>query len=84
MKIKSEQVGQSLTVNIEDVVDKSSIISTIESCANGQCACSTDEYAKVTSIEIAPGINSIQLNIEVKPGEIIDPGCISECLEPNS
>ena len=84
MKIESVQVGQFLKVNIDEVLDKSSIISTIESCANGQCACSTDEYQKVSSIVIEPGANSIHLNIEVKPGETIDPACISECLEPNA
>ncbi len=84
MKIESVQVGQFLKVNIDEVLDKSSIISTIESCANGQCACSNDEYQKVSSIAIEPGLNSIQLNIEVKPGETIDPNCISECLEPNA
>ena len=84
MKIQSEQVGQSLTVNIEDVIDKASIISTIESCTDGNCACSTDEYQKVASMQISPGVDSIQLNIEVKPGEVIDPTCISDCLEPKN
>ena len=82
MKVESTQVGQALTVNIEDVKDKAAIIETIEGCADGSCACSTDEYQKVQSINIVPGVNSIQLNIEVKPGEVIDPNCISECLTP--
>jgi hypothetical protein len=33
-------------------------------------------------MQIVPGPNSIQLNIEVKAGEVIDPNCISECLAP--
>ena len=84
MKIESTQVGQKLTVNLDEVTDKENVIETIGGCADGSCACSTDEYQKVQSIEIVPGKNSIQLNIEVKPGEVIDPACISECLDPNS
>ena len=82
MKIKSTQVGQALTVNIEDVTNKSAILETIDGCADGSCACSTDEYKKVQSIDIVSGPDSIQLNIEVKPGEVIDPNCISDCLSP--
>ena len=82
MDIKSTQAGSSLVVNIEDVADKKVILETIQGCADGSCACSTDEYQKVESMQILPGANSIQLNIEVKAGEIIDPNCISECLAP--
>lgn len=84
MDIKSNQSGSSLVVNIEDVTDNNAIMETIQGCADGSCACSTDEYQKVASIEILPGANSIQLNIEVKAGEVIDPNCISECLIPNT
>jgi hypothetical protein len=83
MDIKSTQSGSSLVVNIEDVADKNAILETIQGCADGSCACSTDEYQKVESMQILPGANSIQLNIEVKAGEIIDPNCISECLTPH-
>ena len=82
MKLSSEQVGAKLTVNLDDVKDKDAIIETIAGCADGSCACSTDEYQKVETMQIVPGPNSIQLNIEVKPGEVIDPNCTSECLEP--
>jgi hypothetical protein len=83
MDIKSTQSGSSLVVNIKDVADKNAILETIQGCADGSCACSTDEYQKVESMQILPGANSIQLNIEVKAGEIIDPNCISECLAPH-
>ncbi len=83
MEIKSAQTGTKLVVAIEDVSDKSAILNTIQGCADGQCACSTDEYQKVESMDIITGPNSIQLNIEVKPGEVIDPNCISDCLDPD-
>ena len=80
MDIKSTQSGSSLVVNIDDLPDKNAILETIQGCADGSCACSTDEYQKIESMQIVPGANSNQLNIEVKVGEIIDPNCISECL----
>lgn len=80
MDIKSTQSGSSLVVNIDDLPDKNAILETIQGCADGSCACSTDEYQKIESMQIVPAANSIQLNIEVKVGEIIDPNCISECL----
>lgn len=83
MDIKSSQSGSSLVVNIEDLADKNAILETIQDCADGNCACSTDEYQKVESMQILPGLNSIQLVIEVKAGETIDLNCISECLTPN-
>ncbi len=83
MDIKSAQTGSSLIVNLDNIADKEAVLDTIQGCANGSCACSTDEYQKVETMQILPGVNSIQLNIEVKAGEIIDPNCISECLSPN-
>jgi hypothetical protein len=83
MEIKSNQSGSSLIVNLENVSDKNAVLETIQGCADGNCACSTDEYQKVETMQILPGPDSIQLNIEVKAGEVIDPNCISECLAPH-
>jgi hypothetical protein len=83
MEIKSAQTGSSLIVNLENISDKNAVLDTIQGCADGSCACSTDEYQKVELMQILPGVNSIQLNIEVKAGEVIDPNCISKCLAPH-
>ena len=84
MDINSTQTGSSLIVNLENVSDKDAVLETIQGCAGGNCACSTDEYQKVETMQIIPGPDSIQLNIEVKAGEVIDPNCISECLAPQA
>jgi hypothetical protein len=84
MDINSVQSGTSLIVNIDNVEDKKAILETIEGCADGRCACSTDEYQKVERMQILSGPESIQLNIKVKPGEVIDPNCISDCLSPTN
>ena len=84
MEISSRQIGTKLRIDIKDLVNKKAVLETIEGCASGQCACSTDEYQKVESMDIITGPNSIQLDIEVKLGEVIDPNCISDCLDPNT
>ena len=38
MKIESAQVGQKLTVNLDEVTDKENFIETIGGCADGSCA----------------------------------------------
>ena len=83
MDINSTQTGSSLIVNLENVSDKDAVLETIQGCADGNCACSTDEYQKVETMQVIPGPDSIQLNIEVNAGEVIDPNCISECLAPH-
>ncbi len=83
MEIKSAQSGSSLIVNLDNIADKKALLDTIQGCADGSCACSTDEYQKVETIQILSGVDSIQLNIEVKSGEVINPNCISECLAPH-
>jgi hypothetical protein len=84
MDIKSVQIGTSLIVNIDNVKDKQAILETIEGCADGSCVCSTDEYQKVETMQILSGPKSIQLNVQVKSGEVIDPNCISDCLNPTT
>ena len=84
MDINSTQTGSSLIVNLENVSDKDAVLETIQGCADGNCACSTDEYQKVETMQIIPGPDSIQLNIEVKAGVVMDPNCISECLAPQA
>lgn len=82
MKIESTQVGTKLVVNLTNLENQKSIIETLNTCADGQCACSSDEYKKVENMDVEVDRNSIQINIAVKPGEVIDPNCISDCLTP--
>jgi hypothetical protein len=84
MKVQSTQIGSKLKVEITDISDKGRITETIESCADGHCECSSDEYQKVESLEISTGINSVTLNIMVKDGQEIDSSCISDCLSPDT
>ncbi len=82
MKISAKQRDSQLVVELKDVSNKDEVVQVLQSCAEGACSCSSDEYAKVETMQILSGPSSIQLDISVKAGEIIDVNCISECLSP--
>ncbi len=60
---------------------KDSLLETLSGCADGSCACSTDEYQKVETMNISSSGDTITLEVTTKPGEIIDPACINDCLD---
>lgn len=82
MEIKAKQNNSHLVVELKNISDKDDVIEMLQSCAEGACSCSSDEYTKVETMQILSGPSSIQLNISVKAGEFIDVNCISECLTP--
>ena len=62
--------------------DKAALLEGFNSCASGNCACSTDEYAKVASMNVQSEGDAITIDVRTKPGETIDPSCINDCLPP--
>lgn len=61
--------------------DKASLLETFGGCADGSCACSTDEYQKVASMQVQSDGDAIIIDVHTKQGETIDPTCISECMD---
>lgn len=60
---------------------KATLLETFASCAEGTCECSTDEYEKVQSMEVQSDGDAITIEVRTKPGETIDPTCISDCMD---
>jgi hypothetical protein len=50
-------------------------------CQEGRCTCPTDEYKKVSSMEVEEGEGIVRLLLEAKPGESLDTSVIAECLD---
>lgn len=61
--------------------EKASLLETFNDCSTGSCACSTDEFKKVELMEINSTGDSITLSVTAKEGEVIDPACVSECVD---
>ena len=60
--------------------EQARLLETISGCADGQCACANDEYQKVASMDLRSDDLGITIAVRVKPGEAIDPACVTECL----
>lgn len=50
-------------------------------CQAGQCACPTDEYSKLASMEVTGAGDSITVRLQTKPGEKLDTAQIESCLD---
>ena len=61
--------------------DKAALLETFSACADGSCACSTDEYEKVESMAVRSDGDAITIEVRTKAGETIDPSCISDCMD---
>ena len=61
--------------------DRAALLETFNACADGTCECSTEEYAKVESMQVNADGDAITIEVRTKPGETIDPTCITDCLD---
>ncbi len=60
--------------------DKATMLETFAGCADGSCECSTEEYAKVESMQVNDLGDDITIDVRTKAGETIDTACISDCM----
>lgn len=61
--------------------DRAMLLDTFAGCADGTCACSSDEYGKVQSMDVQSDGDAITISVTAFPGQTIDPSCISECVD---
>jgi hypothetical protein len=50
-------------------------------CEEGRCACPTEEYRKVASMDVNADEDRIAIRLESKPGERLDSSEIDACLD---
>src|SRR5574337_564555 len=82
VKYSVESGGANVKIMIAKVGSKQAdLMKELNECAEGRCSCPTDQYAKVESIQIAPGEDHLHITLKAKPGETIDQGDIKKCLE---
>lgn len=63
-----------------DASKQDSLLSELQKCASGNCACPSPQYEKLESINIQAGPEGIALDLKVKPGEVVDVADIEKCL----
>lgn len=60
---------------------KDQVLQAFAECQEGRCACPTDEYKKLASMEVRNGVDLITIRLEAKPGETLDASQIEACLD---
>lgn len=82
MKYRIDKVRSGLTIRVEDLgEDQDKVLEAFQQCREGRCACPTEEYRKLDSLEIEPGEGSITLHLSPSPGLELDQSEIENCLE---
>jgi hypothetical protein len=70
------------SIVVTDVAGKEKqLLEAFGECQEGRCTCPTDEYKKVSSMEVEDGDGIVRLLLEPKPGESLDTSAIAECLD---
>ena len=78
--IKPDSEG--LTVEVSEILEQQEqLLSAFQACREGRCACPTNEYEKLDSLEIAAQGGEIDLRLKAKSGQVLDSNEIEKCLE---
>ncbi len=77
-----EPAERGVTIAIEGIGDKrDELLATFDECAQGRCACPTDEYEKVEAMEVVPAEETISIRLVARPGTAFDAAQIEHCLD---
>ena len=72
MKYSIKGKPGSLRIDVKQLGGKQqAVLESMQACANGKCECPTPQYDKLASIHIAPGPDSISIELRAREGETI-------------
>lgn len=90
MKYTIEPTSAGLTIRIDELPEaqRSELEETVNACSEGRCDCPSDEYAKIeridTQVQASEGgarIGGLNIHLEARPNERIDPSEVARCLD---
>jgi hypothetical protein len=77
-----EQGPQGIAIELTDIAGRQEeLLAVFEECQSGHCTCPTDEYQKMTGMDVASMDDEIVLRLAAKPGARFDVDEISACLD---
>jgi hypothetical protein len=79
-EIKKTDVGIEIDVTALEGKQEQ-LLEAFQECSEGRCTCPTQEYQKVTALNITQGDDLIHLSIVARDDETIDTGEIEKCLD---
>ncbi len=81
MKYKIDEKENGIGISVTDVKDrKNELLEAFRECQEGRCACPTEEYKKLDSLEVEQNEEGIRLHLKSRRGEKIDKSEIEKCL----
>lgn len=84
-KIETSQTSDGVLVSISNLGEgKLKLLDAFNSCAEGKCACSEEEYKKVESMKVIEDGDGVTLELRAKPNETFDLNCVTECVTSTS
>ena len=82
MKYKVESTEDTVNVEVTETKGKQNkLLQAFQECQEGRCACPTNEYSKLESLEIEQTDGKINLRLSAKEGEVFDTAEIGRCLD---
>ncbi len=82
MKHTIETTSEGLRISASVSPEKQmELLEEFAKCAAGTCSCPTPQYGKVQAIDVKPQPAGVTVNLQVKPGQVIDVADIEQCLE---
>ena len=77
--IKADVNG--LKIELTEIQGKEKqLLAAFQECQEGRCACPTNEYSKLESLEIEQTDGKLYLRLSSKKGEVYDSDEIGKCL----
>jgi hypothetical protein len=82
MKYQISGKPDGLDIKVEEVEgSEDKILDAFQQCKEGRCACPTQEYKKLDSLQIEQSAGGISLRLKSKEGAQFDRSEIERCLE---
>ena len=86
MKYRIDKMDERMHIEIVGVGDsENEVLGAFEQCQEGRCACPTNQYEKLRSLDMETGPDAITLRLTpkpgAKPGEAFEQEEIEKCLD---
>jgi hypothetical protein len=82
MKYGIDKTNEQLHIEIVGVGDsEGQVLGAFEQCQESRCACPTNQYEKLRSLDMETGPDAIELRLKPKPGEAFEQEEIEKCLD---
>ena len=82
MRYEISEHGTDVEIHVRDTAGRTSqLLTSMQDCQAGQCACPTDQYNRLAAMEVRAGDDDVTVRLQPLPGERLDPEELQTCLD---